>query len=410
MFKQTILDSQDLIGRIEIIKRDYIFYDDLLTINKIVSFVWPRRVGKTFLMLSFVKKLIASGTIALDQIVFIDFSLYAGEMLQPALLLQNFKELHPKREPFFIFDEIQDIANFREFVLYLYNLWYKIFLSWSNSTLLSSELSTHFRWRVFEYKVLPLTFKEILRFKHIEAKNNYSSTELWVIKHIINEVLEFGTFPEILLANNNLFKIDNLKTYLDVMIYKDLMERYKIDNEVSMKYLFKSLTLSFTKNINITKVYNELKSLNIKIWKTTLYEYYEYMKNVFYVYELENFYNQKSFKKSFLYNIWFNRILWNKENVWQSFENLVFLELVKRFDKVYFKKNGWEIDFYVPEISTNIQVCFHLNSDNFKRELGVFGGNKEKNVLVYYTKDNFAFQGNNFELFGFIDFCNIYLW
>jgi predicted AAA+ superfamily ATPase len=80
-------------------------------------------------MLSFVKELIASQVIHPHQVVFIDFSLYAGETLAPALLLQNFKELYPEKEPFFIFDEIQDIANFREFVLYLYNLGYKIFLS-----------------------------------------------------------------------------------------------------------------------------------------------------------------------------------------------------------------------------------------------------------------------------------------
>lgn len=115
-------------------------------------------------------------------------------------------------------------------------------------------------------------------------------------------MLEFGAFPEILLSENDLFKIDNLKTYLDVLLYKDLIERYQIENEVSLKYLVKSIALAFSKDININKTYNELKSLNIKIGKTTLYEYYEYLKNVFYAYELENFYNQKASKKVFLYN------------------------------------------------------------------------------------------------------------
>lgn len=406
MFKQVILYNQNLIKNISTIKRDYVFYDDLITLNKIVSFVWPRRVGKTFLMIDFVKELIKIGTIKLEQVVFIDFSLYTNEIIDPQNLLWNFKEIYPNEEPFFIFDEIQDIANFKEFVLSLYNLWYKIFLSWSNSKLLSSELSTHFRWRVFEYKVLPLTFKEALRFKNLEYKNNYSTQEFAVVKNVLNDMLEFWTFPEILLSSNNLFKIDNLKTYLDILIYKDLIERYRIENEVSLKYILKSITSSFSKNININKIYNELKSLNIKIGKTTLYEYYEYIKNVFYVYELENFYNQKASKKAFLYNIWFNKILGSKENLWQSFENIVFLELLKKYDKVYFKKNWTEIDFYIPETKTNIQVCYELDNTNYKRETRVFSNNNEKNILIYFSKNvNFENKGN-FELFSFMDFIS----
>lgn len=405
MFKQVILYNQNLIKNINTLKREYVFYDDLLKLNKIVSFVWPRRVGKTFLMLDFTKELIKRGKIELEQVVFIDFSLYTNEVVDPRGLLWDFKEIYPDKEPFFVFDEIQDIANFKEFVLSLYNLWHKIFLSGSNSKLLSSELSTHFRWRVFEYKILPLTFKEILRFKNIEHKKYYSTQELSGIKNVLNDVLEFGAFPEILLSTNNLFKIDNLRTYLDILMYKDLIERYRIENEVSLKYILKSITSSFSKNININKIYNELKSLNIKIWKTTLYEYYEYIKNVFYVYELENYYNQKASKKVFLYNIGFNKILGSKENLWQSFENIVFLELLKKYDKVYFKKNGSDIDFYIPEIKTNIQACYDLNNDNYQRETSVFVDNNEKNILIYYTK-NITYESKNFELSSFIDFFN----
>jgi predicted AAA+ superfamily ATPase len=286
----------------------------------------------------------------------------------------------------------------------LYNLWYKIFLSWSNSKLLSSELSTHFWWRVFEYKIFPLTFKEVLIFKNIEIKKYYSTLELAKIKNILNEIIEFWSFPEIILSTNNLFKIDNLKTYLDVLIYKDLIERYKIENETSLKYLIKSITNSFTKILNISKIYNELKSLNIKVWKTTLYEYYEYIKNIFYAYELENFYNPKAWKKAFLYNIWFNKVFWNKQNLWQSFENIVLIELLKKYEKVYFKKNWWEIDFYIPEIQTNIQVCYEINNENIVRETKVFSDSKEKNILIYFEKNIQIDNNENFEAINFIDY------
>ena len=406
MFKQIILDNQELIKNIKIIKRDYELFDDLLSLKKIVSFVWPRRTWKTFLMYGFIKELIKKWQIELEQIIFIDFALYSWMELDSNLLLTNYKELFPNKTPFFVFDEIQDISNFKNFVLSIYNKQFQIFLSWSNSNLLSSELTTHFRWRVFQYNVLPLTFKEVLVFKKFPYKNNYSTTEKAELQNILKDILEFWTFPEIVLSKNNVFKIDNLKTYLDILIYKDLLERYKIDNEFSLKYLIKSLTLWFTKQVNINKIYNELKSQNIKIWKTTLYEYYQYIKNIFYVFEIENYFSQKWAKESFLYNLWFNKILWNKINNWQSFENIIFLELKKKFNKVYFKKNGSEIDFFIEEKNLNIQVCYELNIDNLERETKPFIKSEWKNILIYNSKESWLIVPDNLESLNFMEFIS----
>jgi len=404
MFKQTILDNQNLIKNIEIKKRDYDFFDDLLKLRKIVSFVGPRRVWKTFLMYDFLKQLIKKWILELEQIVFIDFSLYSWEQVDPDLLLQNYKELYPNKTPFFVFDEIQEISNFKNFILSLYNKQFQIFLSWSNSKLLSSELTTHFRWRVFEYKVFPLTFKEVLNFKNKELKKYYSTLGKAEILNILRDTLEFWTFPEIVLSENNLFKIDNLKTYLDILIYKDLLERYKIDNEFSLKYLLKSLTLWFTKQVNINKIYNELKSQSVKIGKTTLYEYYEYIKNIFYIFELENYFSLKWSKKVFLYNLGFNKLLWNNVNYWQAFENLVFWELKKKFDKVYYKKNGLEIDFFVEEENLNIQVCYELNKQNLDREIKPFSKSGCKNILIYNSIENGLKFSENIEILDFLEF------
>lgn len=407
MFKQIILNNQELIDKIEIIKRDYDFFEDLLLLKKIVSFVWPRRTWKTFLMYDFVKQLIKKWIIELEQIVFIDFSLYSWVELDPDILLLDYKELYPEKTPFFVFDEIQDIVNFKNFVLSLYNKQFQIFLSGSNSNLLSSELVTNFRWRVFQYNVLPLTFREVLRFKDIEYKKNYSITEKAIIQNILREVLEYWTFPEIILSKNNIFKIENLKTYLDILIYKDLLQRYKIDNEFSLKYLIKSLTLGFTKQVNINKIYNELKSQNIKIWKSTLYEYYQYIKNIFYIFEIENYFSQKSAKECMLYNLWFNKILWNNINYWQSFENLVFIELKKKYENVFFKKNGSEIDFFIEKENLNIQVCYELWFDNLEREIKPLLKNEWNNILIYNNIEKWLETPKNIKIYNFIEFINI---
>jgi len=187
-----------------------------------------------------------------------------------------------------------------------------------------------------------------------------------------------------------------------------LLERYKIENEFALKYLLKSLTLAYTKQVNINKIYNELKSQNIRIWKSTLYEYYTYTKNVFYITELENFFSKAGAKKWFLYNIWFNRLLWNSVNYGQSFENLVFLELKKRFEKVFFKKNWYEVDFFVEDANLNIQVCYELTADNIQREIRSLLKQDWKKILVYYTKQQNLNIPNEVKLLNFLEFVNFF--
>jgi predicted AAA+ superfamily ATPase len=72
--------------------------------------------------MSFVKDLIKNKKITLEQVVFIDFSLYSDEKVDYKTIVSNFKEIYPKEEPFFVFDEVQDIDNFKDLVLSLYNL------------------------------------------------------------------------------------------------------------------------------------------------------------------------------------------------------------------------------------------------------------------------------------------------
>ena len=58
MYSQIIKDNQLKLKNLKLKKRDYVFYDEILELNKIVSFIWPRRVWKTYLMFQFVLELI----------------------------------------------------------------------------------------------------------------------------------------------------------------------------------------------------------------------------------------------------------------------------------------------------------------------------------------------------------------
>ncbi len=404
MFKQIIVDNQSKIEKLSIIERDYDFYDDLLKLNKIVSFVWPRRVGKTFLMFQFVKRLLERNVISLKQLVFVDFAQYNNETLDPQGLLDDYFDTNPTDDPFLVFDEIQDIANFKEFVLFFYNKWYRIFLSGSNSKLLSSELSTEFRWRVFQYDVFPLTFKEILRFKNIEAKTRYSTKEKGELGLILDDMMSYGTFPELVLSTNENFKENLLKDYLDILIYKDLLERYKIENEFVVRYLIKRLISSNTKQININRTYNDLKSMNVKVGKNSLYSTLAYLENIFFIRQVSNYFSEKWFKKAFLYNLWFKRTLNMEKDYGKNFENLVFLNLIKKYGNPKYKDAKNEIDFYIEKDQLNIQVCYDLNDENFERETSFWKDATSKNILIVRENSAHSKVPENIEVIHWLEY------
>ena len=402
MYSQIIKDNQLKLKNLKLKKRDYVFYDEILELNKIVSFIWPRRVWKTYLMFQFILELIEKWFYNLEQVVFIDFSIYKWEIINPEEIIKSYYSLWNSKKPLLIFDEVQDIENFQKLVLQLYIQWYQIFISGSNSKLLSSELVTEFRWRVYEYFVNPLSFKEILNFKDIKIEKNFSTQKKWEIKNIFNDILKYWSFPELVLAKNDIVKTEILKTYFDILFYKDLIERYKIDNEKAIRFLIKKIILWNTKRLNLIKIFNDLKSQWLKIWKNTIYNYFEYLKNIFFVDEIENFYKKTS--NIYLYNFWFWNLFWFTDNLWQNFENLVYLNLKKKYKKILYKENWNEIDFYIEEINTNIQVCYKLNEENIDREIKPLLKQDWKKILVYFEK-NWEFNFEWVEIVDFMEFC-----
>lgn len=384
-FGYIIKDNQERLKILKVKKRNYAFYKEILDLNKIVSFIWPRRVWKTYLMFQFLLEMIEDNTYALEQIVFIDFSVYKGEVIEPEDIVKSYYALWNTKRPVFVLDEVQDIENYQKLVLTFYTQGYQVFISGSNSKLLSSELVTEFRGRVYEYFVNPLDFEEILEFNHIKKEKKYSSSTQWKIKAIFNNVLVYGSFPELVIAQSPIVKNDVLKTYFDILFYKDLIERYKIENEKAMRFLIKKILLWNTKRLNLIKVFNDLQSQGIKIWKNTIYSYYEYLKNIFFVDDVKNFFQKN--ENIYLYNVWFWALFWYSENKWQGFENMIYLHLKKKYERVFHKEDKNEIDFYIPSIETNIQACYNLNRENFDRETEALKKQPWKNILVYFEKE-----------------------
>ncbi len=403
MFADIIKDNQERLKTLHLKKRNYNFNNDILNLNKIISFIWPRRVWKTYLMFQFILELIDKKIYDLEQIVFIDFSIFSQETINPEDIISSYYSLWNNKKPLLVFDEVQDVENFQKLILQLYTQWYQIFISGSNSKLLSSELVTQFRWRVYEYFVNPLDFDEILSFNDIKKENHYSSSSKWKIKSIFNNILKYSTFPELVISKDVNIKTDLLKTYFDILFYKDLTERYSIENEKAIRFLIKRLILWNTKRLNLIKIFNSLHSQWVKIWKNTIYNYYEYLKNIFFIEDIDNYYKKTS--NIYLYNFWFWSLFWYTDNLWQNFENFIYLHLKRKYKKIFYKENNQEIDFYIPDIDTNIQVCYTLDESNIERETESLKKQEWKNILVCFEK-KWDFEIENIEIIDFIDYLN----
>jgi len=389
--------------------------------KKIITLIGVRRCGKTSILYDTINQL--SSSIPKEKILFLNFEderleLQADEL---DLVLQAFRELYPKQnlqECYFFFDEIQNIAGWEKFIRRIYDtISKKIYITGSNSKLLSSEIATSLRGRTLVFEVFPLSFAEYLSFKEIDV-DLYSSVSLAYIKNEQEKFLKEGSFPEILFLDEQ-YKNQTLQEYFNVLIYKDLAERYSITNTIALKFFLKRVIASSTKQISINKIYNELKSSGIKIGKNTLYEFLEYVQNIYLALTLHRFDNslvskELGEKKVYSIDIGLNNATEFKfsDDFGKALENAVFLELKRQKKELdYYRDTKSECDFLVSEknsITQAIQVTYDMSDEKTKkREIkGLVNacnnfGLKTGEIITYDTEEEALVDGVTIKMIPF---------
>lgn len=375
IFKQIISDFHYSVLKITK-KRDLIVPTNTW---KIISIIWPRRSWKSYYLYGIINDLIKKG-IDKKNIIFINFEderiNIKWEELQ--VILDAYLELYNEKklkDIYLFFDEIQNINWWEKFIRRIYDSWIEnIFITWSNAKLLSKEISTSLRWRNLSFELLPLNFKEFLDFKW-QKINFYSTKGKANILNLQKEYLLWWWFPEIINFTEDL-KIKTLQEYFDVMLYNDIIERYKIKDVVLLKKFVKLLLQTTTKEYSINKIWNNLKSLWFKFDKNILYDFIDYLNTIYFwksVSKYDHSLSKQTLKKFYLFDNWYlNAISFTfSDNFWKLLENIVFSELYRKYsDNIFFLKNWSEIDFIVNK-KENIafQVCYDLNDENYDREV-----------------------------------------
>ncbi|WP_303701336.1 ATP-binding protein [Flexistipes sinusarabici] len=376
--------------------------------GKIVTLVGVRRCGKTSILYDIINKI--SSTAGKAKVIFINFEDerldFSAEDLE--LILSAYSELYPDNklsDCFFFFDEIQNVSGWEKFVRRVYDTVSKnIFITGSNSKLLSSEIATSLRGRTLTFEVFPLSFKEFLKFKNIDV-DLHSSRQLAYIKNAMGEYLKYGGFPEaVRIDKKYIYKL--IQEYFDVVLYKDLVERYGIANTSALKFFLKRILASTTKQISIHKIYNELKSSGFKIGKNSLYQYMDYARSVYLGDILQRYdrsivNREMGEKKFYSIDVGLNNALEYRfsDDIGKALENIIFWELRRRFDGeiFYFRSNDSECDFVIMDrgrVADAIQVCYDLN-DYYTRRREIEGlldickksNLKSGSIITYDTEE-----------------------
>jgi len=366
----------------------------VLKTSEIIIVTGVRRCGKSYLLRLIwqkIKKQLKTNAEFL-YLNFEDERLVGFKTTDFTLLLESFFELFEvdkKGKVFLFLDEIQNIPHWQKFLNRIReDKKYKIFISGSNASLLSQEISTQLTGRNIPFYLYPFSFQEYLWTQSVVVKEKdfYDLEVKTKINKLFRKYLSSGGFPEIIRTNYRPL----LQEYLRNIIYRDIVLRYKIKYEASLREMVNFLLSNIGTILSLEQLSKMTRIKNI----TTIKNYLEYLKNSFlfrsvpmYSYSIkQQIYNPD---KIYICDLGiYNELGFRfSKNQGRFLENFVFNELQRIYPQIYYGKSSkWgEIDFVISQnnkISHLIQVCTDLSAPKTRdREIGsLLGAMKEYNI------------------------------
>ncbi len=380
-----------IIERNKYIKKIYNFSD-----NEIIKvIVGQRRVGKSF----FTKQLISQLNKHNEKtnIIYINMELFEFSKLNKAEDLVNYVEHNSKSvKNILIVDEIQEIKEFEKAIRHFFSKNYNIYITGSNSSLLSGELATMLSGRYIEFKINPLNFLEFCKFHKLEKTQSS-----------VNKFIKFGGMPY--LKNLDLENEEVVFTYLrniyQTILLKDVVARYKLKNVDFLERLVFFLADNVGSIVSAKKITDFLKSQNMKISNSVVLNYLTYINNAFFINKTRRYDLQgKRFlaigEKYYFTDVGIRNALvgFKSQDINKVLENVVFSHLVSMDYKVSIGKiSNLEIDFIAQKNNKKIyiQVAYLLSNEKvIEREFGNLEKIKDNYDKYVVSLDQLQFHNN----------------
>ena len=345
-------------------------------VGKVITLTGVRRSGKTYHLFNLMNRLRSNG-VSNEKLLYFSFEDERLHFSPPELdlILQAYQELYPAlklSECYFFFDEIQEAPGWEKFVNRVHDsISPNVFITGSNARLLSQEIATSLRGRTLTLEVYPLSFSEFTQIQS-PGLNPYGSTDRAALAHLFERFMHQGGFPELIRQEDSLKDII-LQEYFNVMLFRDLIERYQIPNSTILKYFCKRVVGASAGEFSVHKIYNELKSQGYKVGKDTLYAYQDHVEAIY----LNRFVNkwsesvvksESAKKKCYVIDQGLGAALDYKlsQDKGRLLETTVALELLKQGKRIAYHQNGSECNFVVTDrgnVTAAIQVATGMFDD-----------------------------------------------
>lgn len=364
--------------------------------------VGQRRAGKSYILRQIANKLIEQGINPRNLFYinkeFTDFDFVSNYKDLDTLLKIYKQKLKPKGKIWLFIDEVQNITGWEYFVnsyAQNYTESYEIFLSGSNSKILSNELATLLSGRYVRFEVFPFSFKEYTGITQKEfSKQNYLN------------YLESGALPELFVLPNEETKRNYISAIKDTVLLRDIIQRHNIKDPKLLEDLFVYLVNNASNMLSISNIVSYFKNKGRHTTYDTVANYIVYMQDAFLVHKAER-YDIRAKEtisgncKYYINDLAFKNYLYPgfSYGVGYKLENLVYLELRRAGYDVYVGTlRNKEIDFVALKGDRTIYFqCTYILIDEqtIQREyapLETIPDNFEKIVV---SLDDISFPSNN---------------
>lgn len=331
-----------------------------------------RRSGKSTILEQYSELLKKEG-ISEKNIIYINFEDNNYKELLDSDKLHNYilDNTDSKVKNYIFLDEIQNVPYFQKCIDSLYLRKYlDIYITGSNSYMLSGELATYLTGRYIEIHVLSLSFKEYLSYYG-------ESDEL----KKYNDYVMYGGFPYLINLDNDDEKIKYLDSIYNTVIVKDIINRKKIKDVLVLESVCKFLFDNIGSLVSINKISNTLTSLGRSSSAHTIEEYVGALLNSYILYKVNRFDVKgkallKTQEKYYLSDLGLRTYLLGRnhnKDLGHILENIIFLELKRKGYRIYVGKNEEkEVDFVVEtgDDYIYIQVALSVRDEKtLEREL-----------------------------------------
>lgn len=350
-----------------------------------------RRCGKSTVLEMFRDELLSEG-VKKERIIFINFEDFEFRALRNSDSLYSFikERLTPEMNYIFL-DEIQRVENFPDVVDSLYikkNV--DLYLTGSNSSLLSSEIATLISGRYVEIKMLPLSFKEF-----VQATNQTAN-----LSSAYRQYVQTSSFPYVIELLETPQEINSyLEGIYNTILVKDIVDRKRITDTLILKNVTRLLFDNIGLELSSKKIADTLTSNSRKSDSKTIEKYVSALEESFIVYRADRYNIKgkeylKTLEKYYAADVGLRNFMLGKKamDVGHILENIVYLELLRRGYSVYVGKiDAFEVDFVAQNQNGNtyIQVAASVrDSSTLERELKPLKMIKDNYVKMILTLDD----------------------